>query len=86
MSDQVEKKYEPLETTKHTEDNSIIEEKLPHHANGETVRRYAKGKLLGKGGFAKCFEATNLDSKKMSAITNTLWLILLALFRMSMKN
>ena len=37
MSDQVEKKYEPLETTKHTEDNSIIEEKLPHHANGETV-------------------------------------------------
>ena len=68
MSDQVEKKYEPLETTKHTEDNSIIEEKLPHHANGETVRRYAKGKLLGKGGFAKCFEATNLDSKKMSAI------------------
>lgn len=31
------------------------------------TRRYAKGKLLGKGGFAKCFEVTNLESKKVLA-------------------
>ena len=24
--------------------------------------------MLGKGGFAHCYEATNVDSKKMSAI------------------
>ena len=26
-----------------------------------------KGKLLGKGGFAKCYEFTNLETKKLSA-------------------
>jgi len=31
------------------------------------VKRYAKGKLLGKGGFAKCFEVTNLETKKVLA-------------------
>ena len=36
--------------------------------NGDsTVKRYSKGKLLGKGGFAKCFEVVNLDSKKVFA-------------------
>lgn len=63
-----EKKTDQLEITKHTEESSIIEEKLPHQKEGESVRRYSKGRLLGKGGFAKCFEATNLDSKKVSAI------------------
>jgi polo-like kinase 1 len=32
------------------------------------VRRYIKGKFLGKGGFAKCFEATNMDTQKRFAI------------------
>lgn len=32
------------------------------------MRRYMRGKLLGKGGFARCFEATNMDSKKICAI------------------
>ena len=37
-------------------------------ARGNTVEcRYIKGKLLGKGGFAKCYEVTNLDSKKVLA-------------------
>ena len=26
-----------------------------------------KGKLLGKGGFAKCYEFTNLETKKVQA-------------------
>jgi len=34
----------------------IIEEKLK---NSET-RKYMKGKFLGKGGFAKCYEMTNI--------------------------
>lgn len=31
------------------------------------VKKYAKGKFLGKGGFAKCYEITNLDNKKVAA-------------------
>ena len=42
----------------------IIEEKNSK-ANGETlIRKYVRGKLLGKGGFAKCYEITNVESKK----------------------
>ena len=45
----------------------IIEEKIIH-PNGETsIRKYSKGKLLGKGGFAKCYEFVNLDTKKTLA-------------------
>ena len=47
--------------------SGIIEERISK-VNGEvTIRKYAKGKLLGKGGFAKCFEITNLDTKKVLA-------------------
>lgn len=36
--------------------------------NGECqYKRYVKGKLLGKGGFAKCYELTNVDSKRLYA-------------------
>lgn len=45
----------------------IIEEKISK-VNGDIhVKRYARGKLLGKGGFAKCYEVTNLESKKILA-------------------
>ena len=38
----------------------IIEEKI-NKVNGDyAVKRYAKGKMLGKGGFAKCYEVTNM--------------------------
>jgi hypothetical protein len=37
----------------------IIEEKIVKY-NGEVqVRKYLKGKFLGKGGFAKCYEFQN---------------------------
>lgn len=54
-----------------TNDNSdpviTIEEKN-HKANGDQViRKYMRGKLLGKGGFAKCYEITNIDTKKTQA-------------------
>ena len=36
--------------------------------NGEIcIKKYLKGKFLGKGGFARCFEFTNLENKRVSA-------------------
>ena len=31
-------------------------------------RRYMRGKILGKGGFAKCYEATDLDTREVWAV------------------
>jgi polo-like kinase 1 len=31
------------------------------------IKKYSKAKLLGKGGFAKCYEITSLDTKRVSA-------------------
>jgi polo-like kinase 1 len=39
-------------------DQAINKEKIN---NGEVViKKYSKGKALGRGGFAKCYEVTNL--------------------------
>jgi len=46
---------------------AIIEERISKVNGDFAVKKYAKGKLLGKGGFAKCFEVTNLESKKVLA-------------------
>ena len=41
------------------EENNIIQEKI-NKVNGDIfIKEYSKGKLLGKGGFAKCYEFTN---------------------------
>ena len=53
----------------------IIEHKITK-VNGEVgYKKYSKGKLLGKGkhhimigGFAKCYEGMNLETKQMYAI------------------
>ena len=56
-----------LKTTDNPDPVIIIEEKNSK-ANGETViRKYVRGKLLGKGGFAKCYEITNIETKKTQA-------------------
>lgn len=45
----------------------IIEEKISK-VNGDTaIKRYARGRMLGKGGFARCYEVTNMESKKIMA-------------------
>ena len=36
-------------------------EQIEERQGGQVVRRYLKGKLLGKGGFAKCYLATCLQ-------------------------
>lgn len=48
-------------------DQAIIEEKITK-TNGEIIiKKYLRGKALGRGGFAKCYEITNLETKKISA-------------------
>ena len=45
-----------------------IEERIQKPGGGETVKKYLKGKLLGKGGFAKCYELKCLNNKKTYAV------------------
>ena len=49
------------------ETQTIIEEKIVKVTGDVQIRKYVKGKLLGKGGFAKCYELTCQDTKKISA-------------------
>jgi len=46
---------------------NIIEEKVTKSSGETLIRKYAKGRLLGKGGFAKCYQVTNLDNKRVLA-------------------
>ena len=45
----------------------IVEEKVTNAYGEPTIRKYTRGKFLGKGGFAKCYEFTNIESQKISA-------------------
>lgn len=45
----------------------IIEERISKVSGDFAIKRYARGKLLGKGGFAKCYEITNLETKRVLA-------------------
>jgi len=44
-------------------EGAIIEEKLPNIMGTPTIRKYFKGKFLGKGGFARCYEFTDQETK-----------------------
>ena len=52
---------------------TIIEEKFKQSGVGPGgapeigIRRYIKGKFLGKGGFAKCYEFINADTSFVHA-------------------
>ena len=50
-------------------DNNFIqvEEKIVKMNGDVQVKKYTRGKFLGKGGFAKCYEFTNNESKRLSA-------------------
>lgn len=51
------------------EDSVVIEEKRKKaNGDGYTLHRYLRGRLLGKGGFAKVYLCTALDTNKMYAI------------------
>lgn len=44
------------------QDEVIIEEKHFDAAGVVQMRKYKRGKFLGKGGFARCYEFTNIDT------------------------
>lgn len=56
-------------STHSTGDEVVIEERRKK-ANGEgfTVHRYIRGRLLGKGGFAKVYLCTAVDTNKQYAV------------------
>lgn len=45
----------------------IVEEKVVRFNGDISIKKYHRGKFLGKGGFAKCYEFTNLETKRISA-------------------
>ncbi len=45
----------------------MIEEKVVKFNGDVHIKKYLRGKFLGKGGFAKCYECTNLETKRISA-------------------
>lgn len=50
-------------------DSVVIEEKRRRpHGDGYSVHRYLRGRLLGKGGFAKVYLCTALDTNKNYAV------------------
>jgi len=44
-----------------------VEEKFKQSDSSIGIRKYLKGKFLGKGGFAKCFEFINAETKYVHA-------------------
>ena len=40
----------------------IIEEKITNLMGNPVIKKYTKGKYLGKGGFARCYELTNIET------------------------
>ena len=45
-----------MNTTDKLDTQTIIEEKIVKQNNEIQIRKYQKGRLLGKGGFARCYE------------------------------
>ena len=45
----------------------MIEEKIVKVNGDVAIRRYNKGRFLGKGGFARVYEIVNLENRKVSA-------------------
>ena len=55
------------EKDKPADNQSIVEEKITKVTGDIQIRKYIKGRLLGKGGFAKCYEFTNMETKQITA-------------------
>lgn len=51
-----------------SESVTIVEHRKRPCGDGYTVHKYLRGKMLGKGGFAKVYKATSLDTNKEYAI------------------
>lgn len=53
---------------KEVEEIEIEELRRKPNGDGHTVHRYLRGKLLGKGGFAKVYLCTSLDTNRQYAV------------------
>jgi polo-like kinase 1 len=54
-------------STRDGEGQTIVEEKIVKFNGDIVVKKYLKGRFLGKGGFAKCYEFTSLETKNIQA-------------------
>jgi len=45
----------------------VIEEQIRGADGNIVIKKYAKGRFLGKGGFAKCYEVTDMETNKTFA-------------------
>ncbi|KAG7349684.1 sserine/threonine protein kinase with PASTA sensor domain [Nitzschia inconspicua] len=66
----VTKRSNSLPSTSPADEDSVVIEEKRRRVNGEgyTLHRYLRGRLLGKGGFAKVYLCTALDTNKAYAI------------------
>ena len=55
------------EKEKTIENNAVVEEKITKVTGEVQIRKYVKGRILGKGGFAKCYEFINEENQHSSA-------------------
>ena len=70
MSQQKENEGETKNTSKVSEPDpnaAVVEEKIIKVTGDVQIRKYYKGRLLGKGGFAKCYEFNCAENKKIFA-------------------
>jgi len=63
MSDNNQEELEIVEET-----NNIIIEKIQKNTNEFQIKKYRKGRLLGKGGFARCYEVLDEETNHYSAV------------------
>lgn len=63
----VETKDQQSKIPENSDQPVIIEEKISKVNGDFAIKKYARGKMLGKGGFAKCYEVTNVETKRVQA-------------------
>ncbi|KAK3530669.1 hypothetical protein QTP86_031662 [Hemibagrus guttatus] len=58
----------PVKPSSHVDPKSAPLKEIPDIlVDPRTMKRYTRGRFLGKGGFAKCYEITDLDTKEVFA-------------------
>lgn len=61
-------RQKPVVTPEDHEEVEIVEHRKKLNGDGFTVHRYLRGRLLGKGGFAKVYWCTSLDTNRHYAV------------------
>ena len=70
MSQQKENERDNKSSSKNVDPDpnaAVVEEKIIKVTGDVQIRKYYKGRLLGKGGFAKCYEFSCAENKKIFA-------------------